>query len=482
MTISIPDPQDPQDGHSINERKYRNLFETMMEGVALHEVVRDGTGEVRDYRILDVNPAFHRHTGLDPSKAKGRLGSELYGTTVPPYLKEYTRVALTGEPCHFEAFFRPLNKHFRISVYSPDEGQFATIFEDITERKGNLESLMATTRRLELATASASMGVWDWDLQSGSMTWDHRMFELFGTTRGEVRGTVQDWKDGLHPEDLDRAIAECEAALRGEAPFDTEFRVKHRNGAILWIKANAFVLRDQQGNPVRMIGINQDISEAKQAIEKVKLFEVSINSSTDGVYWMNNEGKFIYVNPTACRMLGYSEDELLQMSLFDVAPTRNIENWARTIQHLRMNKHFFSETVHRCKDGSEFPVEISTTMITVNNIEYINGFARDITDRKKAEGLLQSQAALLEAQMNATIDGILVVSEQGRRCLINARLIDLFKVPSTIIADENDAMLEEDLLVQEELIGNMLENIKTQQTGSGLIGIREDGRVLVFNK
>ena len=369
----------------------------MTEGVALHELVRDESGEVRDYRILDVNQSFQRHTGLNSTNARGRLASELYGTPAPPYLEEFSRVALTGKPYAFETFFPPLEKHFRISVFSPNPEQFATVFEDITERKRNEAALMEATQRLELATASASMGVWDWNLQAGTMTWDDRMFELYGAQRGEIHGTVEDWKDGLHPDDLDRAIAACEAALRGEAPFDTEFRVKHRNGNVLWIKANGLVIRDERGNPVRMIGLNQDITEAKQDKDNLKLFEISIGASTDGAYWMDTEGKFLYVNKAASKMLGYPVDELLQMNLFDVAPSRNTKNWDETMQYLRIYKHYNGETIHQHKDGSVFPVEISTSLIILNNKEYINGFARDITNRKKYEKELLETKIIIEA-------------------------------------------------------------------------------------
>jgi PAS domain S-box-containing protein len=138
---------------------------------------------------------------------------------------------------------------------------------DITERKKNEAALQESNQRIQLATESAHLAVWDWNLRSGTMVWDDRMFELYGTTRFEIVGTVEDWKNGLHPADLDRALAECEAAIKGEAPFNTEFRVRHRDGTVLWIKANATVLRDEQGNPVRMVGVNRDITERKLAEE-----------------------------------------------------------------------------------------------------------------------------------------------------------------------------------------------------------------------
>ncbi|RXL69992.1 histidine kinase, partial [Citrobacter sp. AAK_AS5] len=80
----------------------------MAEGVALHEIVCNAQGEPVDYRLLDVNPAYGRQTGLLPEQARGRRASELYGISEPPYLKEWTEVARTGKPRMFETFFSPL--------------------------------------------------------------------------------------------------------------------------------------------------------------------------------------------------------------------------------------------------------------------------------------------------------------------------------------------------------------------------------------
>lgn len=157
-------------------------------------------------------------------------------------------------------------------------GAIAT-FNDITERTRGEETLLALTQRLQLATASAHLGVWDWDLRIGTMSWDDRMAEIYGVTHEELQGNVSDWKNALHPEDLERATAECEAALKGEAPFDSEFRITHRDGTIHWVKANAKVLRDSKGNPRRMIGLNQDITEKKRAEEERSKLQAQLQQS-----------------------------------------------------------------------------------------------------------------------------------------------------------------------------------------------------------
>ena len=114
---------------------FRALFENMAEGVALHELIRDETGEAVDYRLLDINPAFDKQTGMDSAPARGALGSEFYGTSPPPYLAEYAQVVQTGQAYEFETYFPALARYFNISVVSPARGQFATVFEDITARK-----------------------------------------------------------------------------------------------------------------------------------------------------------------------------------------------------------------------------------------------------------------------------------------------------------------------------------------------------------
>lgn len=133
-----------------SEEKFRSLFNNMIEGVALHKIIYDTNNIPVDYRLIDVNPAYEKHTGLNMNKAKGKLGSKLYGIDPPPYLDIYAKVGETGEPYAFETYSPPMQKHFHIACVSPRKGWFATIFEDITERKKaesehirlqNLESL-----------------------------------------------------------------------------------------------------------------------------------------------------------------------------------------------------------------------------------------------------------------------------------------------------------------------------------------------------
>ena len=138
--IDITERKKAEESLQATSDKFKALFENMTEGVALHEMIYDGDQAV-DYRILDINPAYERHTGLAKKKARGLLASELYGTGAPPYFEEFARVAFSRVPYSFETYFPPLERHFHISVFSPEQGFFATVFEDITDRKKTLEQL-----------------------------------------------------------------------------------------------------------------------------------------------------------------------------------------------------------------------------------------------------------------------------------------------------------------------------------------------------
>jgi two-component system cell cycle sensor histidine kinase/response regulator CckA len=141
-----------------SEEKFTGLFSAMVEGVALHKIVYDSSGVPIDYIVLDINPAYESTIGLKRESIVGKRASELYGTYAAPYLELYSKVASSGKPESFETYFPPLNKHFAISVFSPTEGQFATVFQDVTLRKLEEEEKRSLEERLNRAEKMEALG------------------------------------------------------------------------------------------------------------------------------------------------------------------------------------------------------------------------------------------------------------------------------------------------------------------------------------
>jgi len=134
-----------QNALNESESRYRLLFQEMISGCALHEMILDPNGTPCDYRFLEINPAFERMTGLTREKVIGKRVLDILPETEALWIERYGQVAMTGEPAHFEGYSRSFDKHFDVLAYQIRERQFAVTFTDITERKKAEEQLKYTS-------------------------------------------------------------------------------------------------------------------------------------------------------------------------------------------------------------------------------------------------------------------------------------------------------------------------------------------------
>ena len=132
------------------EVRYRALFDHMTEGFALHEILTDVEGRPVDYRFLEINPAFEQLTGLKRNDLMGRRILEVLPNTEDFLIETYGRVALSGEPTHFESFSAALDRWYEVFAYQPAPRQFAVVFTDISERKQMEEALRQARDELEI--------------------------------------------------------------------------------------------------------------------------------------------------------------------------------------------------------------------------------------------------------------------------------------------------------------------------------------------
>ncbi len=147
--IDITERKKAEESLRESEKKFHSLYASMNEGVCLHEIIYSDADQAVDYAIIDVNPAYESILEMNRENAIGSKASVLYTGDEPPYLDIYAKVAETGEPTSFETYFLPLKKHFKISVFSPEQGKFATVFSDITQRKQAEEELKKYRENLE---------------------------------------------------------------------------------------------------------------------------------------------------------------------------------------------------------------------------------------------------------------------------------------------------------------------------------------------
>ena len=139
-----------------SEARYRNLFTTMNEGFALHELICDDAGQPCDYRFLEVNPAFEQATGLRAADVVGRTLREVLPDSEPLWLQRYGRVVLSGQPDHFEDYHQPTGRWYEVYASRTAPGQFAVVFLNVTERKRAEEAMREAKAAAVAANAAKS--------------------------------------------------------------------------------------------------------------------------------------------------------------------------------------------------------------------------------------------------------------------------------------------------------------------------------------
>lgn len=185
-----------------SERRYRLLFENMIAGFALHEMIYDANGHPNDYRYLEVNPAFEKLTGIKASEIVGRTVKEVMPLTEQHWIDTYGRVVQSGEPTFYENFAQEIGRYFDVWAFSPEVNTFAVVFIDTTERKENEQLVAAKTRELEQIIYVASH-----DLRSPLVNVDGYGRELEHVV-AEMDAVLK--TDGINPIDV---VASIRAAL-----------------------------------------------------------------------------------------------------------------------------------------------------------------------------------------------------------------------------------------------------------------------------
>ena len=152
---------------------------------------------------------------------------------------------------------------------------------------------------------------------------------------------------------------------------------------------SATLVKDERNKPkIIMISV-VDISSRILADKALQIARFSLDKAVDAIFWIDPSGRFIYVNDSACRILGYSPDELLELHVHDVEPHFKGEQWRKAWRRLKKEKKQFFETLLIRKDKTTFPVEISACYLKMPHREFKCSFVRDITKRKEAEHQLK---------------------------------------------------------------------------------------------
>ncbi len=391
------------------EVRFRSLFESMTEGVAMHELVRGEDAEPVDYRLVDTNPAFSSQTGLDRELVDDKLATVTYGTPDAPYLDVYAQVVASATPQRFESFFAPLDRHFEVSVVPQGDDRFATIFEDITERVTRERELRETRDYLENLLDYANAPVIVWDPERRITRFNHAFEELTQRSAKEVIGRHLEL---LFPDDERReaAVAHVTSATAGERWEVVEIPILRTDGEVRTVLWNSATIYDADGvTPIATIAQGQDITQrvkAERALrESEDRFKYVFDHSLIGKSITLPTGE-ISVNQAFCDMIGYTPEELRDRSWQDISHPDDLEETQRVIEELQSGVADSARFAKRYlkKDGSTVWADVITAVRRDEEGRplYFITSALDITERKLAADELRDSEERLRFLIDQT--------------------------------------------------------------------------------
>lgn len=272
---------------------------------------------------------------------------------------------------------------------------------DITERKETEEQLRNLSHRLSLAVQAGQIGIWSWDLDQ-QLLWDEQLCKIYGLQHPESIMSWQAWRSMVHHEDIERVEARLRATLAGAPYAGVEFRIWRTDGELRWLQSFAQVQRDDQGNPVQMVGINQDITERKLAEQTLEASENRFRrvfaSNVVGIMFTDFSGLVLDANERFLNLLGYTQTELKarMINWVNLTPPEHRGQDLEAMEMLRRHGTVDPwEKEYIRKDGSRIAVLVGVAMLHETDTQCVC-VVIDISDRKQAELDLQRTNAELE--------------------------------------------------------------------------------------
>ncbi len=213
-------------------------------------------------------------------------------------------------------------------------------------------------------------------------------------------------------------------AIEAGNEWKGEFRLRKKDGELFWVSASITPVKDPGGEVTNYVCIQEDITDRKRADEALRdseeRYRMLFNSGDDEVHVLQLTeeglpGRFMEVNETACRRMGYSREEFLRLSPMDINPPEELVKFPEYVSRLHKDKRILFETVQVAKDGTRLPVEVNARLFDYKGNPTVYAVARDITDRKRAE----EEKARLAAAVEAIAEAVYVTDAAGTILYVN---------------------------------------------------------------
>ncbi|MHC4203843.1 MAG: PAS domain S-box protein, partial [Planctomycetota bacterium] len=375
----------------------------------------------REGLIIDLNDKMARSLGKN---REDMIGTVIYDY-LPADLAEQRKAmgfaaAEKRKPVRFED--RREDRWLENSVYpilNPDGEveRFAIFSRDITEHKQAEEALRKSQADLARAQSIAHIGNWEWDVRSGKVGWSDEIFRIFGLERQEPSYELV--KSLIHPDDTEFWEGSVNEAIYKSKPFTIDYRSIRPDGSIVWIHNEAEIVRDEQGNPLKMFGTTEDVTERKKAEERLKQAKEE----------MAKLARFPAENPNPVLRISKEARIIFANKASDIV----LETWERRVGETlpepcsqRAKEVFQSGKVFTFEFNCHDDTILLVTLAPIVEEGYLNAYGVDITELKQAEEEFRKARDEWERTFESVPDLIFILDMNHRIVRINKTVAERF--------------------------------------------------------
>jgi len=274
--------------------------------------------------VLWANPVWERLSGWNQAKAAGWRLDELLGNIWgPAAATAAAQVLQSGQPGSFEVSGAGVDarvRWLRITMQPVRDDAHTltntiTLLDDFTAYREAEQHRQAANDRLQFALRSSGYGIWEMHFPGGRMDWDEHMFAIYGISPRDFGGTAADWFRLIHPDDVEGVKAHHQQVLGGVLRnFDIDFRIIRPDGVVNCVEAHGFLARDGAGNPLRLVGLNRNITDDMEMRETLRVAEerlgLALLATNEGVWDWNLPAGKIYRDLRWAELFGSGIQEL----------------------------------------------------------------------------------------------------------------------------------------------------------------------------
>ena len=390
--------------------------------------------------VVDANDSYLNLFGFSREELVGKSGKQMSIFDDPKVRHAIVRRLDNGERVRdYETALLAKTGETRQVLISVDKTEFvgkqcliSTIYDlsSIINLKQNLRTI---SERFALATRAADMGIWDWYIPDETIVWDDQMLRLYGIRRGDFTGRLNAWLSLVHPQDRESVELNINKALGGQQDYVDEFRIIRPDGQVHHIKAYGNTVRDEQGQPVRMTGVNFDVTAAQQAQNQIQDSEARYRSlfhNNNAIQMIidSETGMIVDANAAACGFYGYCPEKIRGKHIWDIDASGEAVLMNR-IQQAHYKGADYMDTLHQRYDGQQRDMEVFCGRVEMNGHKMLHMIIHDVTERKRTErGLIESENRF-RLFVESAPDGVFVEMD-GLFAYLNQMAVELFGASS----------------------------------------------------